>query len=529
MSSDKRMVAVGILNILQTETGRPDEKTGKIKTMTSQEISEKLLEKFAIEVSPRTVRENVEKMEELWNDSPKKPYGRVRYKRDRRKNSNDGFITDIYIEKKDIFSKGELLLLIDHVKFDKNLDAEASEKLVKKLSNISGNKNASNVGEFSESMAFDSDNNIFADNLNALSEALNFKNEEKTGYSRGERKQVSFYECQYASDKKLHLVSNEKITFNPYHIVTSHGRYYVIGTILGERKLRHYRIDKMAEIAILDTKAESELDKDVREYLLQHPYMQEGEINYIKLRTSEIGIGSIIDEFGTRVNLIPSNRSPYDTDWEASFSANSEDVFRFALHHADTVEVIEPQVIRYRLQKVARDMKRHYIQNDKDKEFYSCDTVISQNRLLIGKNINVMLGDFVKYRAMTEIEKVNTVEIIQIYGDYIGDDWNSLSAYTNTKRVCIRGGETLDLTFAEKLPCLEQLELIKTGVTNLSVLETCKTISRLLLHNNPRVDISAIYQAKNLRILRVDPETANFIDVEKLKHCIPEIDFRIDT
>ena len=522
MSSDKRMVAVGILNILQSETGLTDVGSGKIKKMTCTEIAKRLEEKFAIEVTPKTVRENVEKFKELYDDKGNNPYA-VKYSIEKRKNTK-GVMTDIYLAKKERFSKGELLLLIDHVKFDKNLDAEASEKLVKKLSNISGNKNASNVGEFSESMAFDSDNNIFADNLNALSEALNFKNEEKTGYSRGERKQVSFYECQYASDKKLHRISNEKITFNPYHIITSHGRYYVIGTILGERKLRHYRIDKMAEIAILDTKAESELDKDVREYLLQHPYMQEGDIRYIKLRTTERGIGNIIDEFGKRVNITQTN----SVFREVTFSANSEDVFRFALHHADSVDVIEPQELRYRLQSIARMMKIRYIQNDQDREFYSCDTTISKNCLLIGKMLNVGLSNFKKHKAMSLSERVDSVNNITIYDASVVTDWNMLADYINTEKVYISGGDRVDITFIKDLPCLKELELIKPGITDLSPINKCIALTSLQLHGAQKLDLSPIYEVDNLRILRVDQETANCIDVEKLKRCIPEIDFRID-
>ena len=84
MSSDKRMVAVGILNILQTETGRKNSATGKVSTMTCTEISERLMEKFAIEATPKTVRENIEKLEVLYDNVGKKPYA-VKYNLDKRK------------------------------------------------------------------------------------------------------------------------------------------------------------------------------------------------------------------------------------------------------------------------------------------------------------------------------------------------------------------------------------------------------------------------------------------------------------
>ncbi len=523
MSSDKRMVAVGILNILQKETGRLDIRTGKIKKMTCTEIANRLKEKFAIEVTPKTVRENIEKFKELCDEKGNNPYA-VKYSKEKRKNTK-GVMTDIYLAQKERFSKGELLLLIDHVKFDKNLDAEASKKLVEKLTRFSRNKNASNVGEFSESKAFASESNTFADNLNALSEALNFKTEENVAHSRGVRRQVSFYECQYASDKELHRISNDKITFNPYHIVTSHGRYYVIGTILGEKKLRHYRIDKMTEITILDSKAESELYKDVREYLLQHPYMQEGEIGYIKLRATESGIGDVIDEFGTRVNITKTN----SVFREITFSANFEDVFRFALHHADSVDVIEPQDLRYRLQSMARMMKIRYIQNDQDIEFYSCNTTISKNCLLIGKMLNVGLSNFKKHKAMSLSERVEAVKTIKIYDASVVTDWNMLSDYINSEKVYIGGGDKIDISFIKDLPRLKELDIIKPGTADLSPINKCNALTRLQLHGAQKLDLSPIYEAKNLQILRVDQETADCIDIEKLKKCIPEIDFRIDT
>ena len=142
--------------------------------------------------------------------------------------------------------------------------------------------------------------------------------------------------------------------------------------------------------------------------------------------------------------------------------------------------------------------------------------------------LNVGLSNFKKHKAMSLSERVDSVNNITIYDASVVTDWNILADYINTEKVYISGGDRVDITFIKDLPCLKELKLIKPGITDLSPINKCIALTSLQLHGAQKLDLSPIYEAENLRILRVDQETANRIDVEKLKHCIPEIDFRID-
>ena len=72
--------------------------------------------------------------------------------------------------------------------------------------------------------------------------------------------QVSFTYNSYDIDKKLHLRKNSEgevrnYIINPYQIVATNGRYYLICNYDKYDSVSHYRLDRITNIKLLDTPA----------------------------------------------------------------------------------------------------------------------------------------------------------------------------------------------------------------------------------------------------------------------------------
>lgn len=66
------------------------------------------------------------------------------------------------------------------------------------------------------------------------------------------KKKISFMYNSYDADKKLHPRREEEYTVNPYQIVATNGRYYLIYNYDKYDTLTNYRIDEITNIKILD-------------------------------------------------------------------------------------------------------------------------------------------------------------------------------------------------------------------------------------------------------------------------------------
>ena len=75
---------------------------------------------------------------------------------------------------------------------------------------------------------------------------------------------------EYGADKKLHPKRDREYIINPYQMVATNGRYYLICNYDKYDNLSNYRVERITKIRILD-----EPIKPIRE-------LKEGEINLPK-------------------------------------------------------------------------------------------------------------------------------------------------------------------------------------------------------------------------------------------------------
>lgn len=498
---DKRMIAVCILNILQTETGRLDENGNRI-TMTMKQLGDRLLEKFDITAERKAISNNLREL--CYLSERHRGFAKICY-RTERKETRGGTIecmTDFYVERRRRFSDGEISTLVDHIKYDKNLSGGLSQRLICKLEQLGGRDYKSTEGRFDESGLYSGGAEDFFDRLTEVNRAIK------------ERRQLSFYENDYGIDKLLHKCSDSKTVFSPYQTVVSRGRYFVIGTVFGERKLSHFRIDKMSSIVMLNEEADRAFARDVSSYLSEHPYMYEGEFKRARIFVNEEAIGIVVDEFGSDISIsIPPDAA--EERVEVNFRANEEDLFRWALMHGDKVEIISPQSVRDKIRAISRQLRRTYTESEED--FYH----IELERAKRGTSLRLVGIDLSERR---EHFGRNAAAYITLEDNNI-DQISFLKDYKRARRIRIVENPVRSIEPLRELEGLRGLELIRTEVSDLTPIVGLKDMRMLVLMGNEQLtDLTPIYSLTKLEYLITTKEEASRLNLNKLRECCPSVD-----
>lgn len=242
------------------------------------------------------------------------------------------------------FTDGELRLIIDSILFSKYMPDGQRKQLIEKLEKLSSkyfDSGKKHIHTLSNSGP--RNHNLFY-NIETLNQAIN------------ESKQVSFHYNTYRVDKNLNLVlmprknkdgQPREYIINPYRMVTTNGRFYLICNNDKYDAITHYRIDRITNIEKLEKKRkplnkvkEAQNGFDLSKYMAEHIYMFAGESITVSLRMNQQVLNEFVDWFGTE-NIQFSNRT--EEEVTATVSVNREAMRKWALQYALHVRVISPK------------------------------------------------------------------------------------------------------------------------------------------------------------------------------------------
>lgn len=256
----------------------------------------------------------------------------------RNKNGEEEVIyTDWYLERD--FSDSELRLLIDSLLFSKSIPYSQCKELIGKIEGLS-NKYFASKGRHIRNLPVDQPQNpeLFY-TIEILDEAIE------------KNLQVNFHYRDYSTDKKLHLRKNKvgnpiEYLVNPYQMVATNGRYYLIGNMDRHDNVSHYRLDRICDIKIMNTPAKPqtkvqgmENGLNLPKHMAEHIYMFSGESQRVILRTTPNMAGELIDWFGKNITFSDETENPVI----AHVSANLQAMRFWALQYAPYVTILAPQ------------------------------------------------------------------------------------------------------------------------------------------------------------------------------------------
>lgn len=179
-----------------------------------------------------------------------------------------------------------------------------------------------------------------------------FLNIELLDEAISKKRQVSFHYLDYGTDKKLHRKCREdgsvhEYLINPYQMAAKDGKYYLICNYDKYDDISNYRIDRIADVRILDTPAKrfetlpwaKERRLDLAEYMREHIYMFSSEAVRVKFRINRAMISDVIDVFGLDIRFSDET----DNTVTVSAKVNELAMLQFAKSFAPDVVVLEPK------------------------------------------------------------------------------------------------------------------------------------------------------------------------------------------
>ena len=325
VTGNKKMLNMLILDILK-------EYSDDEHRLTQQEILRLLRVHYGLECDRRSVKNNIEYLIDLGYEI----------------SVDQGY----YLVHRE-FEDAELRMLIDSVLFSKNMTSKQAKTLIDKLRAL-GNKyfsaKVTHISNLPELQSADNKQLMYV--LDTVSDAI------------AQKRKISFVYNSYGIDFKLHPRKETRYIVSPYQMVSSNGRYYLIGNYDKYDDISHYRLERMTDVQMLDEKAKEQSEiRDFKngfslpKHMAEHIYMYSGESVLVTFIASENMMDELVDWFGKKFHV---KRVGDDGKIEIKVLCNEDAMFYWALQYGPYIEVIEPKGLRNRLYEAAKGMELKY-------------------------------------------------------------------------------------------------------------------------------------------------------------------------
>ena len=194
------------------------------------------------------------------------------------------------------FQLAELKLLVDAVQASRFITQRKSGELIAKLESLASVHQARQLQR-----------QVYVDRrVKSMNESVYYTIDRLHG-AIGGHKTVSFKYFEYNVRKeKVFRRNGRRYNVTPLGLIWDSENYYLAGFDHRAREMRHYRVDKMCELAVTCLKPEGPREQpDIAAYARKHFGMFSGREGQVTLRCANALVGVILDRFGQEVILVP--------------------------------------------------------------------------------------------------------------------------------------------------------------------------------------------------------------------------------
>lgn len=340
MPPSKKMIPSMILDILKRRT---DEN----HTLDQKDILDELNREFDPPLDRKTVRRNIEYLLDI--GCP------IVYTEKPRSNGNDIW-TDFYLARD--FTEAELRLLIDGLLFSNHVPYKRCQDLIEKLEGLASEHFRSHVKHIKTLPDPEVYNKQLFFTIQVLDEAIS------------RERQVAFHYVNYGTDKKNHPRLGDdgkpkEYIINPYQMVAKEGKYYLICNNDDYGILSNYRVDRIADIRILEDKKRKPFSKlkdangdrfNLSEYMKTHIKMYASGDCRVRFKINPAMVTDIIDIFGKDVTFEEETGKYVIVSAKVTENA----MIQFAKSYSPDVVILEPQHLVDTMKDWARKVNRLY-------------------------------------------------------------------------------------------------------------------------------------------------------------------------
>lgn len=211
------------------------------------------------------------------------------------------------------FELPELKLLVDAVQSSRFISRKKSQALIGKLEGLT-----------SEHQARQLRRQVYVDRrVKTENESVYYAIDKlHTAIAGGRAVSFRYFDYNVAKEKVFRR-EGKRYTVSPYGLIWSDENYYLVGWDHGELELRHYRVDKTAELIITGLPREGDescKSFDLAEYGRKHFHMFSGREAKVRLRCENRFVNVMLDRFGQEAMLIPDGPGHFTLTVEAVVS-----------------------------------------------------------------------------------------------------------------------------------------------------------------------------------------------------------------
>ncbi len=194
------------------------------------------------------------------------------------------------------FESAELKVLVDAVQASRFITAKKSNELIGKITKLAGEHEAKHLKrEVYVVNRVKSDNESIFYNVDDIYRAIE------------QNKQIRFKYLDYSLKKEVRYRRNGKIyQVSPWALTWDDEKYYLIAYDSESKGMKHYRVDKIKEISIVDQVREKDQENhnfDVAEYCNQFFGMYSGVTEMITVRFPNELMSVVIDRLGRDITI----------------------------------------------------------------------------------------------------------------------------------------------------------------------------------------------------------------------------------
>lgn len=251
------------------------------------------------------------------------------------------------------FEDGELMYLVDAINSSNSIPAKQAKELIDKLTKSCSKFQKTKYKATNKiDLVSKSKNKEIFYIIEILNEAI----------EKG--KKVSFFYNEYKVSKELTpRFKGKEFKINPYFLVNSRGKYYLVCNYDKYNNIANYKIDFISNIKLLNEtiKPMKELNDNENfskeKYIKEHIYMTFGKSIAVTLKLEEPKyLGDVIDWFGDDISVIENN----DGTLKVELKVNEQALIYWAMQYGKHIEVLTPNETREKIKSTLNEIIKKY-------------------------------------------------------------------------------------------------------------------------------------------------------------------------
>lgn len=249
------------------------------------------------------------------------------------------------------FEIAELKLLVDAIQSSKSISEKKSNELIKKLTAMASKYEAEQLKR----------QVVVQGRVKTMNESIYYFIDD-LHKAIAENKQIRFEYMKWNLEKKLERRREEPYVVSPWSLTWDDENYYLIAYDEAAGTIKHFRVDKMKSITILEEKRtglEQFKEFDLARYAKMNFGMFAGEPVKVKLAFSNDKVGIFLDRFGRDIHIHPAKQE----GWSETYVdvALSDQFLGWIFALGSSVKILSPAEVVERFKNELKSMYDQYM------------------------------------------------------------------------------------------------------------------------------------------------------------------------